>query len=336
MRLNGAIVGNSLAELGLSLLVLLVGIAALECVVYIVAKKILKKRAIVAMLLAPAFVGLLALIVYPIIYEFRLAFSDMSLSTFRNPSFGISHAIDNLTRLFTRPVLQQTLFYPILLRTILWTSIQVVFHVTLGMGLALLLNTNIRFKTLYKGLLIIPWAIPDIISVLAWRGEYHFEYGFVNIMLTRLGFEAINWKADPLWNFTAMNITNIWLGIPFMMVICLGGLQSISREYYEAAEIDGARGRQKFFSITLPLMKPIITPAVILGIIWTFNNFNVPYFINQFELESSDILVTALFRAAFEYNQYGFAAMFALVIFLILFGISLIYFRVTGALRDIR
>ena len=337
MSLTPAIVGRSLAELGQSLAFIVIGVALIEGIVYLVFKRLLKYRnTLVIMLLAPAMIGLALLVVYPILYEFRLAFSDMSLRSFRNPEFGLSQAFANFTRVFTRPVLKQSLFYPILLRTLLWTIIQVSFHVSLGMMLALLLNNKIRLKNVYKGILILPWAIPDIITGLAWRGEYHYEYGFFNIMLTRIGLEPIQWKAAPLWNFVAMNITNIWLGVPFMMVICLGGLQSIAREYYEAAEIDGARGGQKFFSITLPLMKPILTPAMILGIIWTFNNFNVPYFINQFELETSDILVTALFRAAFEYNQYGFAAAFALVIFAILFAISMIYFRVTGGLKEVR
>jgi arabinogalactan oligomer/maltooligosaccharide transport system permease protein len=133
-----------------------------------------------------------------------------------------------------------------------------------------------------------------------------------------------------------MNIVNIWLGVPFMMVIALGALQSISKEYYEAAMIDGATGWRRLRSVTLPLARPILTPAVILGVIWTFNNFNVPFFINEQELETSDILVTALFRAAFEYNLYGFAAAFSIIIFLILFAFSAFYIRATGALKSVR
>jgi arabinogalactan oligomer/maltooligosaccharide transport system permease protein len=113
-----------------------------------------------------------------------------------------------------------------------------------------------------------------------------------------------------------------------MMVILLGGLQSISGTFYEAADVDGAPRWDKFRHITLPLIQPVMTPAIILGVIWTFNNFNVPFLLNQNELESSDILVTALFRAAFEYNRYGFAAAFALVIFVILLIFCLVYMKV--------
>lgn len=244
------------------------------------------------------------------------------------PTFGITEGINNLKEIFTRPVLKQVHFFPVFLRTMLWTAIQVPSHVLLGLGLAMLMNRPMKWRGLYRTLIIVPWAIPQVIAVLAWRGEFHSQYGFVNIMLRNIGFAGIEWKSSPLWNFVAVNITNIWLGVPFMMVILLGGLQSIPHTYYEAADVDGATKWNKFRHITLPLLQPVMTPAIILGVIWTFNNFNVPFLINEYELETSDILVTALFRAAFEYNRYGFAAAFAVVIFFILLGFCLIYMRV--------
>jgi arabinogalactan oligomer / maltooligosaccharide transport system permease protein len=208
--------------------------------------------------------------------------------------------------------------------------------VSIGLFLALLLNRPMKLRGFYRGLLVVPWALPQVVASLAWRGEFNYEYGFLNVMLTRIGMMPVQWKSDPFWNFVAMNITNVWLGFPFMMVILLGGLQSLSPSYFEAANMDGASGWRKLRSITLPLIQPILTPAVVLGIIWTFNNFNVPYFINENHLETSDILVTALFRAAFEYNRYGFSAAFAIVIFLILFIFSTFYIRATGALKSVR
>ncbi|HTP58336.1 MAG TPA: sugar ABC transporter permease [Spirochaetia bacterium] len=331
------ILGSSLGQVGTTLLLLAVGVVLIEVVVYTLSSRVLRaKNALVHMLLAPAVIGLALLVVYPICWEVVLAFSNMSLRHFRDPTFSLAQAANNFALIFSAPVLKQVTFFPVFLRTILWTVIQVTFHVGLGLGLALLLNRRLLLKGLYKVLLVIPWAIPQVISCLTWRGEYHYEYGFLNIMLRDIGLPAVQWKSSALWNFIAMNITNIWLGVPFMMVICLGGLQSISKEYYEAAKMDGATGWKRLRSISLPLMAPILTPAVILGVIWTFNNFNVPYFINENNLETSDILVTALFRAAFEYNRYGFSAAFAIVIFLILFLFSAFYIRFTGALRSVR
>jgi arabinogalactan oligomer/maltooligosaccharide transport system permease protein len=287
------------------------------------------------MLLAPAGIGLAALIGYPMYYELRLAFSNMSLRNFREFQIGLEYGVANLQRLFTDPVLQQQTFFPVFARTVIWTAVNVFFHVWGGLALALLLNRPMRGKGFYRTLLVLPWAVPQIIAVLAWRGEFHFQYGFMNLILTGLGLESINWLTNATWNFVAMCLVNIWLGIPFMMVIFLGGLQSISGEYYEAAEIDGASPPQQFRRITLPLLRPVLTPAIVLGTIWTFNNFNVPFLINQNELETSDILVTALYRAAFEYNRYGFAAMFAFVIFLILLIFSLVYIWRSGTLKGV-
>lgn len=327
---------RSVSQVGTTLLFIFLGTVILEVVVYLVLGKVFRSRyTLPFMLVAPAAVGLALLVLYPMAFEVRLAFSNMSLRFFKNPTFGLAQGWENFRWIFTEPVLKQAEFFPVFGRTILWTVVQVTFHVTLGLGLALLLHRPMRLRGLYRTLLVIPWALPQIIAVLAWRGEFHYEYGFFNIILRSIGLSPIQWKTNPIWNWVAINLTNIWLGVPFMMVILLGGLQSISREFYEAAEMDGASSWQQFRAITWPLLQPVMTPAVILGVIWTFNNFNVPFFINEAELETSDILVTALFRAAFEYNRYGFAAAFALVIFGILLCFSVIYIRATGGLKGV-
>jgi arabinogalactan oligomer/maltooligosaccharide transport system permease protein len=282
------------------------------------------------MLLAPAVVGLVALVVYPLLWEFNLSFMNMSLRRFKNPTYV---GLEQYVSVFTTNILKQSGFFQLLGQTLAWTFINLLFHVTGGMVLALLLNRNMRGRGIYRTLLILPWALPQVIAVLAWRGEFHYEYGFLNVILTRIGMQPVEWLGDPLANFVAMCITNIWLGIPFMMVILLGGLQSIPGDYYEAAEMDGANAWQQFWGVTIPQLRPVITPVIILGTVWTFNNFNVPFFINQNELETSDILVTALFRSAFQYNQYSFAAAFAFVTFALLLGYSVFYLKVTGGLK---
>lgn len=311
----------------------------LEVIVYLIlGKGFNNKYTIPFMLLTPAAIGLIALVVFPIVYEFVLAFSNMLAKGryFENPDFGINQALNNLSMVFSQPINKTEYFFPLFLRTMLWTVIQVSMHVIGGLSLALLLNRNIKGRGIYRTLLVIPWAVPNVVAVLAWRNEYDFEFGVFNNILRSLSLAPIQWKADPFWNLVAMNITNIWLGIPFMMVMLLGGLQSIPPDYYEAAEIDGANAYGRFKNVTLPMLQPVLTPAMILGIIWTFNNFNVPFFINENNHETSDILVTALYRAAFEAPQrYGFAAAFAFVVFFILFLLSLVQFRITGTGSDI-
>lgn len=342
-KLTFDVISKSLSEVGFTVIVVVLAALLIEVVVYLLLGKVFKsKYTIPIMLLTPAIIGISILVVVPLFFELGLAFSNMMAKIdgakdfFRNPDFGIVQLLDNIVKIFTAPILRSEYFFPIFLRTMLWTGIQVFFHVVGGLGLALLLNREIKGRGLYRTLLVIPWAVPQVVAVLAWRGEFHFVYGVFNNILKTIGLAPIQWKSDWFWNIVAMNMTNIWLGIPFMMVILLGGLQSIPKDFYEAAEIDGANAYSRFKNITLPMLQPVMTPAIILGIIWTFNNFNVPYFINENKLETSDILATALFRAAFESpNRYGFAAAFAFVIFAILFIMSLIQLRVTGAADDI-
>jgi arabinogalactan oligomer/maltooligosaccharide transport system permease protein len=329
--LSADAVWTALQQVGLTLVVLAVIVAVLEGLLYLLLFKLFHtKYAIPIMLVAPAALGLAVLIVWPLLWEFRISFTNMSLKNFKDPQFV---GLENYIQVFTEPVLKLTTFWQLLAQTIIWTFVNVTFHVTLGMALALLLHRKMRGKGIYRALIILPWAVPQIIALLVWRTEFNYEYGMVNQVLELFGIPAVAWLSEPIWNFTAMIIVNVWLGVPFMMVLILGGLQSISPEYYEAAEIDGANSRQSFRAITMPLLRPVLTPAIILGTVWTFNNINVPFFMNPNELETSDILVTALFRQAFQYNRYGDAAAFAFVIFLILLVFTVFYIRKTGSLK---
>lgn len=331
MLIDPDVMLNSFVEVIGTVLIVLVCIAVLEGLLYLIFVRWLKLRnAIVIMLISPAIIGLLILQVFPLLWEARLSFTNMSLKHFFSYDFV---GLRNYLRVFTEPVLKQVTFYPLLARTVLWTAVNIIFHVVGGMCLALLLNREMKLRGLYRMLIIIPWALPQVVAVLAWRGEFNFEYGWINLILQQLGMMPVPWLTSPVPNFIAMCLVNIWLGIPFMTVIFLGGLQSISGEFYDAAEIDGASKWQSFWNVTLPLMQPIMAPAIILGTVWTFNTFNVSFFINQFELETSDILVTALFRAAFQYNRYGFAAAFAFVIFFILLAYSVFYVKSTKAIE---
>lgn len=331
--------GSASWEVLSTLVVIIALVAAIEGVLYLILVRWLKARlAVPLMLIAPAFLGLMALIVYPLYWEFSVSFTNMSLSHFKDPGFfglsqGMFVGLRNYVQVFTQPVLEEASFWQVLWQTIVWTVINVFFHVTVGLGLALLLNRQMRGKGIYRALIVLPWAIPQIVALAVFRTEYEPHFGMFNQLLAMIGVQGPDWLTSPFWNFAAMIITNVWLGIPFMMVILLGGLQSIPLELYEAADIDGASAWQSFRSVTLPLLRPVMTPAIILGVVWTFNNFNVPFVLNGSELETSDTLVTGLFRAAFQYNRYGFAGAYAFVIFAILLAFTIVYVRWSGALR---
>jgi arabinogalactan oligomer/maltooligosaccharide transport system permease protein len=222
-------------------------------------------------------------------------------------------------------------FYLTLLVTVLWTIVNVAAHVSLGLILGLLLaRPFLRMRAVYRVLLILPWAVPSYVTALAWKGMFHRQFGAVNAILVALGAEPISWFAKFSTAFTANVATNVWLGFPFMMVVVMGALTSIPKDVLEAAEVDGATRWQAFRLVTLPLLRPTLLPAVVLGSVWTFNMFNVVFLVSGGEPDGrTDILVSEAYRWAFARNaQFGYAAAYAVIIFGLLALMSRVMSRI--------
>jgi arabinogalactan oligomer/maltooligosaccharide transport system permease protein len=270
----------------------------------------------------------------PVLYSL-----EYGLQNFRDVFFDVDSKTGQIVGWGRLIRTENSTFPVLLLRTAIWTLLNVIFHLLIGFGLALILNTNIKGKNIYRLIILIPWAVPQVIAGLTWRTEFQAQYGFVNQMLAQFGVEPISWLRQPIPAFIAVLFVNVWLGVPFYMVVLTGGLGSISREFYEAAEIDGANTFQRFRAITLPLIRPIAVPIITLDAIWTFNQFNVIYLITGGEPnESTNILVTALYNAAFGPNgtfRLGFAAAFSILIFLLLLGMATLWVRSSGALKGV-
>lgn len=288
------------------------------------------------LMMAPAFVSIALLVIYPFFFEIRLSLANINMYTINdwllNGNMGWV-GWTNFYNVFTSSPLQTATFWQLFYRTLLWTFINVVFHVFFGLGIAMLLNRKIMAKGFYRTLLIVPWAMPQIVAVLAWRGEFHPKFGLVNQILAQFNITEVNWWSDPLPVFISCCIVNIWLGIPFMTIVFLGGLQSIPKSLYEAASIDGASKWQQFKTITLPMLQPVVVPSITLGTIWTFNNINVIYLMTGQDggNEFADILVTALYKSAFTYSRFSFSAAFALVICAILLLVTVGWIKISRA-----
>ena len=277
----------------------------------------------------PAFLILIGVVFYPFIYNVVISFSNMNL---RHITDWHLVGPNQYEKVFTEPT--QPNFYVIFLKTIIWTVANVFFHVVLGVFLALLLNQKIKGRSVYRTLLILPWAIPQYIVALTWRGMFNYEYGSINLVLTRyLHLPAIEWLKNPTEAFLACILTNVWLGFPFMMVVALGALQSIPHELYEAADIDGASWFHKLKNITSPLIRPVMIPAITLGIVWTFNNLNIIWLVSNGgePSDNTHILVSFVYKAAFNLYRYGYAAALSMIIFIILLLFSLGFMRKTKA-----
>ena len=278
----------------------------------------------------PAFLAIMAVIIFPFIYNIFISLSNYSLRTFNDwQLIGFYHYLK---------VFGDFQFYSVLGKTVLWTVINISFHVSLGIILAVLINRTLPAKPIIRTLLIIPWALPQYIAALSWRGMFNQEYGAINLVMTKyFSLPAIQWLSQPFEAFTACILTNIWLGFPFMMVIALGGLQSIPVEMYEAARVDGANRWQQFKSITLPMLKPVMIPAIVLGTVWTFNNINVIWLVSNGGEPSNQthILVSYVYKAAFNLYRYGYAAALSMVIFIILLSFVLYFLKRTRAIAGV-
>ena len=289
-----------------------------------------KQNKIAYFFFMPAFLAIMAVIIFPFIYNIFISLSNYSLRTFNDwQLIGFYHYLK---------VFGDFQFYSVLGKTVLWTVINISFHVSLGIILAVLINRTLPAKPIIRTLLIIPWALPQYIAALSWRGMFNQEYGAINLVMTKyFSLPAIQWLSQPFEAFTACILTNIWLGFPFMMVIALGGLQSIPVELYEAARVDGANRWQQFKSITLPMLKPVMIPAIVLGTVWTFNNINVIWLVSNGGEPSNQthILVSYVYKAAFNLYRYGYAAALSMVIFIILLSFVLYFLKRTRAIAGV-
>ena len=268
--------------------------------------------------LAPAAIAMLVLVAAPFISGLVMGFYDHHHGTW---AFVGLHNFGEILSGGGRALDDPLNFWFIFGVTVLWTVANVVFHVAIGVALALVLSQSwLRGRGIFRMLLIIPWAVPNYITALMWKGMFTGEYGAINSLLQAAGLDGVSWFGSWATSFSANVITNTWLGFPFMMVVALGALESIPRELYEAASVDGASKWQRFRHITLPHLRPALGPAVALGSIWTFNNFNVIFLMSGGRPGgSTNTLVVEAYRWAFERGErYGMSAAYGTIIFLIL------------------
>jgi arabinogalactan oligomer/maltooligosaccharide transport system permease protein len=219
-------------------------------------------------------------------------------------------------------------FWGTLVRTLIWTFSCVFLHYTIGLGLAMLLNRQVRGRSLYRVMLILPWAVPAFISAFAWKYMFNAQYGIINQLLRSVGLPDPVWLGQSNWALVSVIIVNTWLGVPFMMVALLGGLQSIPADLYEAAEVDGATPWQRFRHVTLPGLRSVSSTVVLLGIIWTFNMFPVIYLIAG-PNPNARILVTYAFERFFSgaSRDYAIASTYGVLILSVLLVFATIYRR---------
>ncbi|MDT0158358.1 ABC transporter permease subunit [Microbacterium sp. ARD32] len=260
------------------------------------------------------------------------------------PGWQITVGFDN----FLRAVTDASIRGPLISVTI-WTFVFALISVAstffLGLLLALVFNnTRMRFRNGYRILLILPYAFPAFLSALVWAGMMNESFGFLNQVF--FGGASIPWLTDPTLAKVSVLIVNLWLGFPYMFLVCMGALQGIPSDVNEAAEMDGANPWQIFRSIKLPLLLVTVAPLLISSFAFNFNNFNLIYMLTNggprfddvsIPVGHTDILISMVYKVAFtgQTRDYGLASAFTILIFIVVAAISIISFRKTKALEEL-
>ena len=264
------------------------------------------------------------------------------------PGFRTTVGWKNFVDFTTSPALRGPL-----LRIVTWNfifpTLSVLSTFFLGLAVAILFNDpDFPLKKLIRSLLLIPYTIPGLISIIMWRGMLNSEFGVVNRFLENFIQNAPRWTTEPFWAQVAILIVNLWLGYPYFMLVTSGALQSIPSDIYEAASIDGATGWQSFRRITLPLLLVAVGPLLIASYVFNFNNFNLIYLFIQggppivgasTQAGHTDILLSYVYKLAFESGgrgvQYGLASAISIFVFIIVGALTLFQYRFTNMWEEV-
>ena len=269
--------------------------------------------------IAPSIVLMAIFIIVPIFFVFRMALSKVTRA-------GQIKGFNNFENFIS--ILQNPDFAMVLKNTIVWTIFVVVLSTVLGFILALLLNNKFRGRKIARAIVVFPWATTLVVQASIWTFIINIDFGTLNTLLKTLGIieQNINWTPTPTAWFAWEIACGIFVTIPFVCFTALSGLQGIDAAYYEAATVDGANYWQKLFHITIPLVKPSLTVATVLNIIYVFNSFPIIWTMTKgAPAHMTDTLVTYLYNLAFYNGKQGEAAAVSVIGFMILLVCATVY-----------
>lgn len=271
---------------------------------------------------SPSLAMILLIVIFPIIYTGYISLTNMNVYHWNNYEIiGFKNYKEAL-------LVFDNGFITAFLVTVLWTVVNMIAQLVIAFVMASLLNLkNLRLRNVYKTLLIFPWAMPGYVSILLWKtGMYNSQFGLLNQFLVKMGLEPVRWLRSNTWAFWSCTAVNLWLALPFMITIIDGALQSIDESFYESALLDGANWFKRTWYITIPMIKPIILPSVIITTFTTFKQFDVIYLLTQ-QVGSKtgaslNTILTYAYEKAFITNNYGYSSAISIIIFIILIVFS--------------
>lgn len=289
--------------------------------------------------LSPALISIVVLTFIPIIYTVFISFTNYNM--YHLDDFDVI-GLKNYDTILRGSI--KNVFFSVLGWTLCFAALSTFLSYFVGIGLAILLNNPLMKESkLYRSILIIPWALPATIAILSWQGLLNEQYGGINNLLTLVGFsKGIPWMTNTFWARFGIIIVNIWLGFPYMLNVCLGGLQSISPTFYEVATVEGASKWYAFKKITFPLLIKVSFPLVVSSFASNFNNFGNIYMITQGGparvnsqfAGSTDILASTVYKMTTWSNRYDLSATLSVFIFIIVGTLTLVNLKLSGAFKE--
>ena len=265
------------------------------------------------------------MVVFPILYTGYISLTNM------NVYHWFDFTIIGLENYIRALFVFDSGFLSALFATIIWTIVNMVFQLVIAFVLVSLLNIQkLKLRKLYKTLLMFPWAMPGYVSILLWKtGMFNTQFGLMNQWMEKLGQQTVRWLSNDVSAFICCTVVNLWLALPFMIMIMDGAMQSIDRSYFESAILDGATWMDRTRYITIPAITPIISPAVIITVFTTFKQFDVVYLLTQQAGAKTGsgfhTILTYAYENAFITNNYGYSSAISIIIFILLLVFSAKY-----------
>ncbi|SEM22175.1 carbohydrate ABC transporter membrane protein 1, CUT1 family [Paenibacillus sp. cl141a] len=288
-------------------------------------------------------IGILFFTVMPIIFMVLLAFTNYSAPNNLPPASLVDWVgFKTFTNLVALKSWSHT-FFGVLTWTIIWAVLATVTTYFGGVLVALLIQQKgIRFKGVWRVILIIPYAIPQLISLLVMRNMFNGQFGPINQYLRYFGLEGLPWLTDPVWAKVTVIVVNMWVGIPVSMLLVMSVLTTIPKDLYEAADVDGATGFQKFKIITLPMILFSTAPVLITQFAGNINNFNLIFLLTNGNpvvgdyqyAGATDLLVTWLYKLTLDQQRYSMASAIGIIIFMIIATFSIYNYRRTRSFKE--
>jgi multiple sugar transport system permease protein len=275
------------------------------------------------LLLLPATLLLLTFVAYPLIYGLYLSMT--------NTLVGVPGQFIGLQNYAT--LWADSTFWTTIRNSFNYTFWTTIFKFTGGMVLALLLNNEFRGRRFVRAALLLPWIVPTVLSTLAWLWMFDSTFSVFNWLLAGFGVTGPNWLGDGPWPMISLMLVNIWRGLPFFAVCFLAGMQGISQEYYEAARIDGANAWQRFWSVTLPLLRPVIAVTTLLSVILTLADFQLIWVLTRGgPADTTHVFSTYAFQTAIPGNALGLGA--AISVFMFPFLAAIVFFTLLSIRKE--